>query len=261
MAAFHITTALLWATSGEDQPDRQFEPAETHVLDLHCDRLLAAAQAFSWSAVLNAFEGEHGHKQFQALLLKHIPSAISQSKCISNKWKVRVLVGEDANTQLMVSPVALSPVNGMPQWPHLPEKLHSAILSTEACKLVVDIQPTLRSALTTHKTTHRRQYDEARSRLGIEHIAPTESEVLLFNEDREVMEASLCTPYFFRNGIWVTPALSSGGNAGVSRRLALEAGLCIEKTLYIDDLLGGEIIWLSNAVRGFIPGTLRLLTE
>ena len=87
---------------------------------------------------------------------------------------------------------------------------------------------------------------------------PAQSEVLLFNEKREITEASLCTPFFFQRGVWTTPPLSSGGNAGVSRRMALEAGLCVEEVLHIDELVDGQIIWLSNAVRGFMQGKLHL---
>lgn len=253
---FYVTTALLWRTPGGSQAPQSITQQEAHVVGLHCDRILAAARAFSWSAVLDAFAGETGHQHFQALLCKQIPAIIRQSELESVNWKIRILVSENGNVQILPAPVALRRISGILQWPHLPEMLHEAP-ACQVCQVLVDSIPTPISEFTTHKTTCRQHYDEARSRFNIEHIGPMESEVLLFNENREVMEASLCTPYFLRRGLWVTPALSSGGNAGVSRRMALEGGLCVEKTLHVDELVAGEMIWLSNAVRGFNPGRIQ----
>ena len=255
---FCIATALLWRTSGVTRPGRQLTRQESHVVRLHCDRILAAAQTFTWTAVTKLFGSEAGHEHFHTLLCKHIPDAIERSKMHSDTWKVRVLVSEDGSIEVVPDAITLCLVDGIPSWPSLPETLHGAQLKCKICRVFVDRQPTLPSALTTHKTNSRRQYEEARSRSKIEHMAPTEGEVLLFNEDREVMEASTCTPYFEKDGVWMTPALSSGGNAGVSRRMAVEAGLCVERIVHIDDLSDGETIWLSNAVRGFIRGRLRL---
>lgn len=99
------------------------------------------------------------------------------------------------------------------------------------------------------------------------------------------MEGSITTPYFRRrrrrrrrrsgvshglkdkehtddddnnNDKWVTPPLSSGGNAGVTRRYALEHGFCIEQVVRVEDLVDGEECWLSNGVRGFIPAVVVL---
>jgi 4-amino-4-deoxychorismate lyase len=228
------------------------------MIQLHCARILAAARVFSWTAVLDNFDGRSGHAYFHALLSQQVPIKIQQTSLESTVWKVRILVSEDGNVQVLPAPVDLQRVKGIPVWPELPSKLPEPP-ANQACRVLVDRIPTSASTLTTHKTSSRGHYDKARTRFNIEGDAPTESEVLLFNEDKEVMEASLCTPYFLRNGVWITPAFSSGGNAGVSRRLALEAGLCIEQVLQVDELMEGEMIWLSNAVRGFMPGRLHLL--
>ena len=253
-----ITTALLWRPLESLQHSERPLLAESHVLDLHCDRILAAAEALSWKAVIKPFSGETGRRHFHAILHDSIPDAIKKSSLVSSTWKVRVLVSENGSIQVLPAPVGLSLVSGMPQWPLLPEELHQILLGSEVSRVFVDTQPMLASILTTHKTTYRSHYDDARSRRNIEHHSPMQSEVLLFNEDQEVMEASLCTPYFLRDGVWMTPPLSSGGNAGVSRRMALEGGLCIEKLLHVGELCDGERIWLSNAVRGFMQGRVDL---
>lgn len=61
---------------------------------------------------------------------------------------------------------------------------------------------------------------------------------------------------------WVTPPLSSGGNAGTSRRYALTAQMCVEEVVRVEELqrLEGknDRVWLSNGVRGFMPAVLKL---
>ena len=253
---FQITTALLWRVPDGVQVDQHLEKLEAHVLALHCDRVLAAARAFSWTDTLKILEREGDSKSLRALLCRQIPIAIKHSGLNSVNWKVRVLVSEDGDIQILPAPIVLNSINGIPPWPNVPEILFETP-SSDVCKVLIDSVATLASEFTKHKTTSRKHYDDARARANIEHMAPTESEVLLFNEDGEIMEASLCTTYFCRDGLWITPHLSSGGNAGVSRRMALEAGLCIERTLHIDELVPSEMVWLSNAVRGFMPGRLQ----
>lgn len=254
-----ITTALLWRTSSGIQGDLPSTQG-THLLGLHCDRILAAARDFSWTTILDKFHGRKGHENFHALLSQQIPVAIKQSGLESTFWKIRIIVSKDGKIHFLPVPVTLEPVQGIPTWPELPSELPE-VPASQAGRVVVDCVPTTASTFTTHKTTSRKHYDEARTRSNIEHRAPSESEILLFNKDNQIMEASLCTPYFLRDEIWITPALSSGGNAGVSRRLALEANLCIEQVLRVDELVDGELIWLSNAVRGFMPGRLHILQK
>ena len=71
------------------------------------------------------------------------------------------------------------------------------------------------------------------------------------NERGEVMEGTLTTPYFWREGGWVTPREGCGGNRGTTRRWALERGVAVEGTIRAEDVRAGEVVWLSNGVRGF----------
>jgi len=82
------------------------------------------------------------------------------------------------------------------------------------------------------------------------------AEVLLYNPNSEVFETSLCTIYFKRDGHWITPAAICGPNLGVTRRLAIEHKLCKQGIVELRDLEPNEIVWLSNAVRGFFRGVL-----
>lgn len=144
--------------------------------------------------------------------------------------------------------------------------LHSDELSI--WRVYVDTQPTNPSGFTTHKTTARDEYVAARTRAGI--TSPMETaEVLVVNADDEVMEGSITTPYFRRREAageelsktgsdWITPPLSSGGNAGTTRRYALAQGFCTEQVITRATLVDGEECWLSNGVRGFMHGIVVL---
>jgi branched-subunit amino acid aminotransferase/4-amino-4-deoxychorismate lyase len=119
-------------------------------------------------------------------------------------------------------------------------------------KIYMDTRSTSTSIFTTHKTTYRKPYDEARARRGV--VASDNAypdEVLMYNPDGYVTEGSISTVYFWRDGRWVTPAKECGGNLGVKRQEALEKGFCAEGMVKKESVEGGEIVWLSNAVRGF----------
>ena len=108
---------------------------------------------------------------------------------------------------------------------------------------------------TQHKTSYRLLYDQARAQLSGTDL---QTEVLLQNTAGEIMEGTLTTPYFWREGRWVTPASKCGGNRGTTRRWALEQRLCTEGVVRANELMEAEIIWLSNGVRGFGWGRLAL---
>lgn len=69
-------------------------------------------------------------------------------------------------------------------------------------------------------------------------------------------EGSLTSVYFARGGRWVTPPVDSGGQAGTTRRWALDEGLCVEEVVRREGVAEGEVVWVSNGVRGFIRGTV-----
>jgi branched-subunit amino acid aminotransferase/4-amino-4-deoxychorismate lyase len=66
------------------------------------------------------------------------------------------------------------------------------------------------------------------------------------------MDGSLTNVYFYRNGRWVTPPLSSGGQAGTARRWMLEKGMVFEMVVTKDEIVTGEVVLLSNSVRGIL---------
>lgn len=107
------------------------------------------------------------------------------------------------------------------------------------------------SPYTTHKTTLRELYITARSLLPPSTSNSSMNEILLVNQNGDIMEGSITTPYFWRGERWVTPSARSGGNLGTTRRWALESGLCVEETVRRESVEVGETVWLSNGARGW----------
>ena len=121
--------------------------------------------------------------------------------------------------------------------------------------VVVDSESTESSPFTRHKTTYREPYAAARARCR---VIDATTEVLIWNPEGEIMEGTLSTPYLNRGGHWETPHHRCGGNLGTTRRWALERNLAKEAVVKKDDLEDGEVIWLSNGVRGFKCGRIWL---
>lgn len=121
-------------------------------------------------------------------------------------------------------------------------------------RVVMDAEPTEATESTMYKTSDRFPYGRARAMAGIATYYTTK-EVLLYNTNDEILDGSTSTPYFYRDGKWLTPASASGGLQGTTRRWALEKGLCVEGIIQKDSIRYGEVIWFSNAVKGFFHGT------
>ena len=219
---------------------------------LHRERLIASALAFGWEHVADRLSGNTG----MDILVDNIISALSShisTEELSKAFKVRLTVSRECDIGVDYTEMQLVH-SGL----RLPENLSPDSMDPQTCEIVLDREFTKPSPFTTHKTSARSHYDGARERAAISKMPADANEVLLLNDRAEVMEASISTPYFFRADRWVTPPLSSGGNSGVTRRVALESGLCTEEIVRVDGLRDGETVWISNGVRGFMMGTLDL---
>lgn len=119
------------------------------------------------------------------------------------------------------------------------------------------------SLFTRHKTTNRGHYDQQRALLPPASSADGQAgilhEMLLVNQSGAIMEGTISTPYFYRNGGWVTPSVACGGHLGVARRWALTAGICTEGVVMAEEVVIGEQVILSNGVRGFGWGKVKEL--
>jgi branched-chain amino acid aminotransferase len=85
-------------------------------------------------------------------------------------------------------------------------------------------------------------------------------EVLLLNERGEISECTAANIFCVRGGRVITPPLSSGCLAGITRSVLLEIGPSIgipveERTLFPDDLYTAEEVFISSTNRNVIPVT------
>lgn len=242
-------------------------PSPFYMLAHHRDRLLAAAQHFDWPAASTALSSTTGLETLTETLAQTVQDAIATTPDSpthrppnSTPFRLRILVSPSGTIATEYSPTPPAPLSQLfptsldaPQAPNEPNNP----TRTEPWVILLDTQPTPPTPYTTHKTTLRAPYVEARTRAHIPSMASA-IEVLLYNPRGEITEGSLTSVYFFRGGRWVTPAGESGGNLGTTRRWALERGLCVEGCVRVESVRGGERVWVSNGVRGFVRGVVRL---
>jgi para-aminobenzoate synthetase/4-amino-4-deoxychorismate lyase len=100
-----------------------------------------------------------------------------------------------------------------------------------------------------HKTTNRAFYDQPRQRA---HDERGLDELVFRNERGELTEGSFTTLFIERDGVLLTPPLSSGVLPGTLRSQLLDEGRAREQVLTLADLAQAEAIWLGNSVRGLI---------
>jgi branched-subunit amino acid aminotransferase/4-amino-4-deoxychorismate lyase len=95
-----------------------------------------------------------------------------------------------------------------------------------------------------HKTTKRGVYEEARR------DCDAGTEVILINELGEITETTITNIAVFRDGQWITPALSCGLLPGVCRAELLARGEIVEGIIHPEDLHTSDPIRCFNALRG-----------
>lgn len=170
-----------------------------------------------------------------------------------NLFPARIPPPKSAQSKVKVSPLtggALTLGEG--------DRVHGDPYMSDVWDIIPDTVRTTPSPYTTYKTTSRDMYNAARERAGIKDMAEKKEVLIISDKDGELMEGSLTSVFFWRDGKWVTPPISSGGQAGTTRRWALEKGFCVEGVVKVDSLVDGEECWISNGVRGFSFGRVRL---
>ncbi|OOF92786.1 hypothetical protein ASPCADRAFT_210052 [Aspergillus carbonarius ITEM 5010] len=221
-----------------------------YLLPYHQERLRNAATCFTWERALAYLEQDTN--EFVKFLDTFIPDN-------TKPWRLRIVMDRMGTCEVEVNPAtSMDPLNLL-----LPSDTSP---QTTIWRVYIDSEHIAPSVFTTHKTTARDFYTAARLRSGIVSLLE-QAEVLLVNPAGDIMEGSITTPYFRRRNTageeggpaWITPPVSSGGNAGTTRHYALAEGFCTERTIAATDLVDGEECWLSNGVRGFIRGKIVLM--
>ncbi|XXH03508.1 TOM (translocase of outer membrane) complex component [Hypoxylon texense] len=273
MNDFQIFTSVRYDPALLKVPDLGFtnpgwnqESSPFYMLDFHRDRMLRAAIYWKWEAAVAAISGKGGLGNLKRFL-QNITSEISDGP-----HRVMITLTRDGSLGHQISPLPETPLNNL-----LPDYLPSPGIGDSAqvekgkapakdpvYEITLDSQKTAKSEFTHYKTTSREMYNDARKRAQ---IRPSDKrEVLLVNGEGHIMEGTITTPYFWRGGKWVTPPVpeqfsasrGSGGNNGTTRRWALERNLVTEQVVFADSLVDGEDCWISNGLRGFICGKVKI---
>ncbi|KAK3996766.1 aminotransferase [Cladorrhinum sp. PSN332] len=238
-------------------------PSSLYMLSHHRDRLLSAASHFNWHQVITLLTNSNAITHLSQTITSQIPDPSSPAR-------VRVSVSPEGNLTVTAAKIPPTPLTNL-----FPKSLPSPGNTTptagssgnEVFEVLVDSEQRISPSEYTHyKTTKREMYDAARKRKGISLTDKKEVLILDAREpEGEVMEGSITTPYFWREGRWVTPRVREedggsweGGQDGTSRRWALESGIVSEGKVLADSLVDGEECWLSNGARGFFLGRVRL---
>lgn len=107
--------------------------------------------------------------------------------------------------------------------------------------------------VTRHKVSDRNFYDGERNR--IRQLTDAD-EVIFLNSKNEICEGSYTSIFIKKNGVLVTPPLSSGLLPGILRAELLEKKQTIEGILTITDIIEADEVFLGNSLRGLMKAKL-----
>jgi hypothetical protein len=257
---------------GEEPDVRFFSPF--YMASFHRDRILQAAEHFGWTVAADRIRGYDGFSFF----LKKLHDAIDVTS--PQPLRVRVLFGHEGEITVESNPtpkvgewnlfphripppksaekMKVSPLTGGALTVGADDCIHGDPDVSYIWEIIPDTVRTTPSPYTAYKTTSRDMYMEARERIGIKDMAEKKEVLIISDKEGEIMEGSLTSVYFWREGKWTTPPIASGGQAGTTRRWALEQRFCVEGVVKVDELIDGEACWISNGVRGFNLGRVKL---
>lgn len=234
------------------------------MLNYHRDRILHAAHNFGWQKAVAALEAPDSLELIKEKCMDTVHSTLTEAKeGIKSAITIRL--------RIVISPSGSITAEGNPMPPVPLASLFPNSLAPpeypDPWSVYLDSQPTPPTDLTRYKTTSRTHYNDARVRASIDSFLATE-EVILWNPEEWIMEGSITNVYFYREdkGGWITPSTpmddltgqkeGKGGTAGTVRRWLLEKGLVKVGDLKKSEVKVGELVWLSNGVRGLVLGKI-----
>lgn len=211
-----------------------------YMLAYHRDRILQAAAHFHFDAAVKVLQGSQGLE----VVLRKLSETIDIQSSIPLRVKILLsadgLLKIESNQTPIVTRETLypsrlpppknaiemevSPLTGGALTLGDDDSVPGDPLTSHPWDVIPDSIRTAPSDYTSYKTTSRDMYTSARERVGIKDMAEKREVLLVADGNGQIMEGSLTTPYFWRNGKWTTPPVSSGGQIGTTRRWALENG-------------------------------------
>ncbi len=215
--------------------------APYYMLPLHLARLLEAARHFGWGRAVDVLDGPHAlanlWRELDAQVDTHAATPLGLKVVVDHGGAIRVETRSAPAVAIeSLFPRRLPPPRGAAAAPPtVSSRTGGALMAGDegvsgdakrvepALDVRVDSSRTAPSDYTSYKTTRRAMYNDARERAMAS--AEVGREVLLVSEtDGAIMEGSVTSIFFWRDGRWVTPATASGGQTGTTRRWALEHG-------------------------------------
>ena len=187
------------------------------LLDYHMRRMIRSAAYFQYP--FNVDEIENALKA-------------STDSLQGESHKIRLMLHHDGSFD--IEPVAVS-----------------SIPVTDPCRIRLAASPVFSDdVFLYHKTSHRRQYDQAAT--GVKEC----DDVLFWNEQGEVTEFTSSNAVFKIRGKMVTPPVECGLLPGTFRAWLLDRGEVEERVIAVDELRACDAVYLINSVRRWRAGIL-----
>lgn len=127
--------------------------------------------------------------------------------------------------------------------------------SSAPVTLVVDTVPIDPSSpAVRHKSTDRAHLRDALARAR--RLDPSADDVVLIGPGGRITETSIATVMVRLGDLWCTPPLSDGCLPGIGRRLALEQGEAVPRSITAAQLAAAQEIAVVSSARGWRPAVL-----
>ncbi|KAK2596805.1 Aminodeoxychorismate lyase [Conoideocrella luteorostrata] len=257
-------TSMFYYSAGLMSPTPIDPLGRFYLFPYTIDRLRAAAEAFQWPLAVQRLNNPFCWVQLLGELATHLQIHHGVSNVHNHRHCFVVRVAFKRDGQVRFTTVLMRDNDDARPMFFFPLNLGVPPASNElvvAVTVYLDSQPTRPSLFSKYKTSYTKEYDDARSRVGISNINPGQHDALLYNKAGHVSGSASKTVYFWRDGRYVTPPHSSGCKLGVTRRWAINNANVIEADIPVDGLEEGEYIWMSSAVTGFSRGRVTLQTK
>jgi 4-amino-4-deoxychorismate lyase len=227
--------------------DRFKSMSDFYLLAFHQDKMMNAVKHANWSAqLIKLYSGDRGLQLLFARLLLHI----HEERRADGPLQLRLTWSRDGKLDISSSsalrPGLLFPFNLFDKAEPSVEAFGTLFKKASIHVLVDGRDPPASES----------PWSSASSRSNFECASPNH-ERLIVSQYGEITQGEFTTPYFQRDGAWITPAFSGVAADCVTRRYALEKGLCKEGIVPKSSLKEGDQCWLSDGVRGFCRGTIR----
>ncbi|GLB35810.1 putative amino-transferase class IV [Lyophyllum shimeji] len=224
-------------------------PCSFLLLEYHLDRLVEATDRHGWEQAKASLT----HARLKSTCRAAV-EGYNDRRNTGKAYKIRILLSQTG--ELTASATPTNPLLSDPTSASFFDPLSDdASLYGPVFEIYVDSKPSPASLFTRTKTTQRSVYNNARSRAGLPvPLDPSKLvDVLLYNSEDLVTEASICNVAFYHSHRWITPSASTGCLPGVLRRWLLEHGRIHEdkdNQLTKDNIHPGDWVLLFNGVQG-----------